>query len=96
VAERDQPLLGAVVQVAPDAPALLVGRLDDPHARGRDLGLAGAQRDLVAAALDLRRGAGAEDRQGRALVGGRVQAPARLHADVAEAPPELPRMATAR
>ena len=84
VAEGDEALLGAVVQVAPDAPALLVGRLDDPHARRRDLGLAGAQGDLVAAALDLRRGAGAEDRQRGALVGVGLQAPARLHADVAD------------
>ena len=35
VAQGHEPLLGAVVQVAPDAPALLVGRLDDAHARGR-------------------------------------------------------------
>ena len=84
VAESDEALLGAVVEVAPDAPALLVGRLDDPHARGRDLGLAGAQRDLVAAALDLRGGAGAEDRQRGALVHVGLQAPARLDADVAD------------
>ena len=84
VAERDEPLLGAVVEVAPDAPALLVGRLDDAHARGRDLGLAGAQDDLVAAALDLRGGAGAEDRERGALVDAGIQAPARLHADVAD------------
>ena len=52
VAESDEALLGAVVEVAPDAPALLVGGLDDAHARRGDLGLAGAQHDLVAAALD--------------------------------------------
>ena len=32
VAEREQPLLRAVVQVAPDAAALLVGRVDHTRA----------------------------------------------------------------
>ena len=35
--ERDEPLLGAVVEVALEAPALGVLRLDEPRARGPDL-----------------------------------------------------------
>ena len=46
--ERHQVLLGAVVQVALDAPARRVGRLDDPRLRGAQLLHAGAL-DLVAA-----------------------------------------------
>ena len=35
--QRDQPLLGAVVQVALEPAALVVGRLHDPRARGAQL-----------------------------------------------------------
>ena len=56
-AERDEPLLRAVVQVALDPAAGRVGGLDDPHARGPQLLRAGAldllpaQRLLGGAAL---------------------------------------------
>ena len=55
--ERHEVLLRAVVQVALDAPARGVGRLDDPRLRGaqllqaRALDLVAAQRLLVGAAL---------------------------------------------
>ena len=62
-AERDEPLLHAVVEVAADAAALLVGGRDEPGARGGDLGLALAQGGLVAAALDLGAGPRGEDPQ---------------------------------
>ena len=39
--DRDEPLLGAVVEVALQPAALLVGRLDDPRPRAADLGLDG-------------------------------------------------------
>ncbi len=59
-AERDEPLLGAVVEVALEPPALLVAGLDDPHARG--LHLLQLQPDLDAQARDLdRERAGRED-----------------------------------
>ncbi len=60
LAEHHEPLLRAVVQVAPDPPALLVGGLDGASAGGDDLVGAQAQRALVAAALELRPGAGGE------------------------------------
>ena len=84
LAERDEPLLGAVVQVAPDAAALLVGRLHDPPALGGQLGLALAQDRLLPAPLDLGRGARGEDPQHGHLVLGRVEPLARHHADVAD------------
>jgi hypothetical protein len=37
--EGDQSLLGAIVQVAPDAPAGGVGGGDDPRARGAEFGV---------------------------------------------------------
>ena len=39
--DRDEPLLGAIVEVALEPTALLVGRLDDPRPRAADLGLDG-------------------------------------------------------
>ena len=72
--EREQALLGAVVEVAADAAALLVGGLDHARARRGDLGLALAQGDLVAAALDLGGRARGEDRERGDLVVGRRRA----------------------
>ena len=43
--QRDQPLLGAVVQVPLDPPARLVGGGDDPRPRGGHLGLCPGVRD---------------------------------------------------
>jgi hypothetical protein len=84
MAEGEQALLGAVVQVAPDAPALVVGGLHHARAGRRDLGLALAQGDLVTAAVDLGRRARGEDGQRGDLVVARVDAAAGEHADVAE------------
>jgi hypothetical protein len=47
LAERDQPLLGAVVEVAPDPLALLVGRLEHLGARGDQRALALAPRSRL-------------------------------------------------
>ncbi len=78
MAEHDEPLLRAVVQVAPDPPALLVRGLDGAGA-GR------GERLLVAAALELRAGAGGEDAQRLQLGGlGRKRRAARDHAEVAD------------
>src|SRR4051812_41050832 len=85
VAEREEALLGAVVQLAADAAALVVGGLDHTGARSGDLGLAGAQEGLVAAALDLGGGAGGEDAQRGDLVLARVEMAVREDAEVAEA-----------
>ena len=74
LAEHDEPLLRAVVQVAADAPALLVG---GAAARGRAAGQlvgAHAQRRLVAAALQLGGGAGSEHLQRLQLLRRRVAA----------------------
>ena len=51
--ERDQPLLGAVVQVALEAPAFGVARRDDPLPRGLHLLQTGA--DLVGEPLVVER-----------------------------------------
>ena len=83
VPEGDEPLLGAVVQVAPDAPALLVDDVQQARARRVERGLAGAEGDLVAAALDLGRRPRGEHQQRRVLVGARHDRPRREHADVA-------------
>ena len=86
-----QALLGAVVEVAADAAALLVGRLDHAGAGSGNLGLALAQGDLVAAALDLGGRAGGEDRQRRDLVvAGLDPAQAREDAEVADVRPADP------
>ena len=81
--EGDEALLDAVVQVAPDAPALLVDDVQQPRARGVQRGLAGAEGDLMATALDLGRRARGEHQQRRLLVGARRDRPRREHADVA-------------
>ena len=90
VAEGEQALLGAVVEVAADAAALLVGGLDHAGAGRGDLGLALAQGDLVAAALDLGGRAGGEDRQRRDLVVAGLDPPAGEDAEVAEVRPADP------
>ena len=84
LAEHDQALLGAVVEVAADPAALLVGGVQQPGARGGDLDLARAQDRLVAPALELGRRAGGEDAQHGALLVARVEAGAGEHADVAD------------
>ena len=84
LAEHDQALLRAVVEVAADPPALLVGGVQQPGARGRDLDLARVQDRLVAAALELGRRAGGEDAEHGALLVARVQPGAGEHADVAD------------
>ena len=63
LAEHHEPLLRAVVQVAPDPAALLVGGVHGARAAGDQLVAAGAQGALVAAALELGAGAGGEDLQ---------------------------------
>ena len=68
--EHDEPLLRAVVQVAADPAALVVGGLDGAGARGGDLVGAGLQRALVPAALELGGGAGAEHAQRLQLASG--------------------------
>ena len=55
-AERDEPLLRAVVQVALDPPPLLIAGLGDPRARGLDLGQLQPQLDAQAGELDRHRG----------------------------------------
>ena len=70
VRDGEQPLLRAVVQVAPDAAALGVGGLDDPGARG----LQGARLDPP---LELGAGAGGEDLQHRDVLGLRPPSGAR-------------------
>ena len=87
LAEHHEPLLRAVVQVAPDPAALLVGRVQDPRARRGDLRLAGAQRRLVPAPLELRGRARGEDAQDGELLLARVQPRTGEHADVADQPP---------
>ena len=96
MAEGEQALLGAVVEVAADAAALVVGGLDHAGARRGDLGLVLAQGDLVAAALDLGGRAGGEDRQRGELVVAGVDPAAREDAEVAEVVPPTPRIAIAR
>ena len=82
--EHHEPLLGAVVQVAPDPAALLVGGVQEPRARRGDLRLARAQRRLVAAALELGGGARGEDAQDRELLLPGVHLGAGEHAHVAD------------
>ena len=53
--ERDEPLLGAVVQIALDPPPRLIGGGDDPRPRGHQLG----------AGLGVRDGRGDELREAR-------------------------------
>ena len=84
MAEGEQALLRAVVEVAADPATLVVGGLDHAGARRRDLGLVLAQGDLVAAALDLGGRAGGEDRQRGELVLARVDPAAGEDAEVAE------------
>ena len=84
LAEDDEPLLRAVVQVAPDPAALLVGGVHGAGAAGDDLVRAGAQCALVAAAVQLGGGAGGEDLQRVQLARRRVQGAERDHADVAD------------
>jgi hypothetical protein len=95
LAEDDEPLLRAVVEIAPDPAALLVGGLEGAGPRCRDLDRASAQGGLVAAALDLRAGAGAEDLQRGELFRGEVQAARRDHAMWPMARPSAPRSASA-
>ena len=54
--QRDEPLLGAVVEVAAEPPALGVARLDDPGARGPQRLQPRPQLDLQARVLDRQRG----------------------------------------
>ena len=56
--QRDELLLGAVVEVALDPAAGVVGGLDDAHARDAQLLDAGAQVGLQALVVDRQRGAG--------------------------------------
>ena len=77
VGDGEQPLLRAVVQVAPEPAALGVGRFDDPRARGREGGRLGA-------ALELGRGTGGEDAQRRHVLVGDVHARGVEHGEVAE------------
>ena len=84
LAEDDEPLLRAVVQVAPDPAALLVGGVDGAGAAGDDLVRAGAQRALVAAAVELGGGAGGEDLQRVQLARRGVQRAGGDQADVAD------------
>ncbi len=87
MAEGEKALLGAVVEVAADAAALVVGGLDHAGARRRDLGLVLAKGDLVPAALDLGGRAGGEDRQRGELVLARVDTAAGEDAEVPEVDP---------
>ena len=72
-----QPLLRAVVEVAPEAAPLGVGRLD--HTRARLL-----ERARLVAPLELRGGAGGEDPQGGDVLLARLHRPRVEHRDVAE------------
>ena len=54
--EADELLLGAVVEVALDPPARVVGGLDDPQPRDPQLLHAGAQLGLQALVVDRQRG----------------------------------------
>ena len=54
--QRDEPLLGAVVEVAPEPSAFRVARLDDPRARGPQRLQPGPQLDLQARVLHRQRG----------------------------------------
>ena len=58
--QRDEPLLGAVVQVALEPAALGVAGLDDPRARALQLVQAGAQLGLQARVLERDRGRGGD------------------------------------
>ena len=82
LAEDDEPLLRAVVQVAPDPAALLVGGVHGAGAAGDDLVRAGAQCALVAAAVQLGGGAGGEDLQRVQLARRGVQGAERDQPDV--------------
>ena len=84
LAERDQPLLGAVVQVAADPAALLVARLEHLGARGPQRVLALVQPVLLLAPLELGADAGGEDLQRRQLVRARLQRPLGRHREVAD------------
>ena len=77
VRDREQPLLRAVVEVAPDPAALGVGRLDHPSA-----GL--LQRTRLVAALELGGGAGGEDPQGGDVLLAGLHRAGVEHGDVAE------------
>jgi hypothetical protein len=87
LAERDQPLLRAVVEVAPDPLALLVGRLEHLGARGDQRALALAQPALLLAPLELSADPRGEDLQRRELVRARVQRLLGGHREVADRPP---------
>ena len=87
LAERDQPLLGAVVEVAPDPLALLVGRLEHLGARGDQRALALAQPAFLLAPLELSADPRGEDLQRRELVRPRVQRLPGGHREVADRPP---------
>ena len=84
LAEHHEPLLRAVVQVAPDPAALLVGGVHGAGAAGDQLVAAGPQGALVAPALELGPGARGEDLQGLQLRGLRVQLARRGDAEVAD------------
>ena len=77
VRDREQPLLRAVVQVAPDAAALGVGRLDHAGARR-------PQRRRLCAPLELRAGARGEDPQDGDVLGLGLHALRVEHGEVAE------------
>ena len=84
---RDQPLLGAVVEVALQAPALGVAGLDDAHARGGELlarlgvgdGLGGEVGEVADAELGL-------GREGGVVAGDDHRAPQRRRAKITGAP----------
>ena len=79
-AERDQPLLRAVVQVALEPAPLLVAGLGDPRARGLHLGQLQPQLDAQAGELDRHRG-GVEHAAQQVRRGRRVQEHAEVAAD---------------
>ena len=77
--ERDEPLLGAVVQVALEPAALEHRDVDEPRARALELLDAGAQLGLEALVLELQRG-----RRGRRAHEARVVAQRRVVDDRAD------------
>ena len=67
--QRDEPLLGAVVEVAAEAPPLGVAGLDDPRARGAQRLEPGAQLGLEAGVLERERGGAGRRAQQFGLLG---------------------------
>ena len=82
--ERDEPLLGAVVQVALQPPALLRAGLDDARAGGAQLLDAGAQLGLQPLVLHRQAGGGRDRAQQVGLLGQRHVVQDRADAPVLE------------